>query len=118
MDHSRVRFCYHELQHGPSPFRGKRGADESHQAKSERRLGFKRCHAANPPRDLGGLAVKRMLSTLPLPLKFIETIMEFAEYWPCTYTKTKDSAAVLSDDNVAIMIGLAKAHHDGEEFGK
>jgi hypothetical protein len=49
------------------------------------------------------LAVKRMLSTLPLPLELVESIMDFAEYWPCTYREMKDSVAVLSDDGVRIM---------------
>lgn len=49
------------------------------------------------------LAVKRMLSTLPLPLELVESIMDFAEYWPCTYKEMKDSVVVLSDDGVRIM---------------
>lgn len=57
----------------------------------------------NSPTIWEALAVKRMLSTLPLNLELVETIMDFADYWPCTCTKMKDSVVVLSDDNVAIM---------------
>lgn len=49
------------------------------------------------------LAVKRMLSTLSLPPELVESIMDFAEYWPCTYTSMKYSVAVLSDNDVRII---------------
>lgn len=49
------------------------------------------------------LAVKRMLSTLPLPLELVEATMDFAEYWPCIYTEMKESVAVLSNDGVRII---------------
>lgn len=49
------------------------------------------------------LVVKRMLCTLPLPLELIESIIDFAEYWPCTYTEMRESVAVLSNDPVRIM---------------
>lgn len=47
--------------------------------------------------------VKRLLGTLPLPLELVESIMDFAEYWPCTYSTMKDSIAVLNTDDTAMM---------------
>ena len=41
--------------------------------------------------------VKNVLSGLSLPLEIVEPIMDFAEYWPCSSTRMKDSVAVLSD---------------------
>lgn len=60
------------------------------------------------------LAVKRMLSTLPLHLELVESIMDFAEYWPCTYTEMKDSVAVLSNDGVRILdfYSMIFTYHD------
>ena len=40
---------------------------------------------------------KRLLSGLSLPIELVEDIMDFAEYWPFSSTRMKDSAAVLSD---------------------
>lgn len=44
-----------------------------------------------------------MLCTLPLPLELIESIIDFAEYWPCTYTEMREPVAVLSNEAVRIM---------------
>ena len=41
--------------------------------------------------------VKNVLSGLSLPLEIVEPIMDFAEYWPWTSARMKDSVAVLSD---------------------
>ena len=45
---------------------------------------------------------KRLLSTLPLPLELIDSIMDYAEYWPCNSTTMKDSVALLSDEQAVI----------------
>lgn len=49
------------------------------------------------------ICVKRLLGELPLPLELIESIMDFAEYWPCAFTNLKDSVGVLSDHEVGPM---------------
>ena len=62
------------------------------------------------------LAVKRMLGTLPLPLELLESIMDIAEYWPCTYTEMKEHpVAVLSDVGVLIMFfySMISPYHHG-----
>lgn len=43
------------------------------------------------------VTAKHLLQSLPLPLELVETIMDFAEYWPSVTSRMKDSVAVLSD---------------------
>ena len=62
---------------------------------------------------------KHLLRSLSLPLELIETIMDFAEYWPSVTSRMKDSVAVLSDprakmtDFYSIMFTY---HHWVKEF--
>ncbi|KAG6988520.1 hypothetical protein G7Y79_00072g097820 [Physcia stellaris] len=43
------------------------------------------------------VTAKNLLRSLPLPLELIESIMDFAEYWPSVTSRMKDSVAVMSD---------------------
>src|SRR5580700_11294969 len=51
--------------------------------------------SVDPPSPNDVLEVKNILQVHALPLEIIDTIIDYAEYWPHTTMKTKDSSVTI-----------------------